>query len=80
MLSQKTLNGCPKLQPVIVLAEIPGVSKDHVTLNLDDYRLNLSARRGETKYQKEIILPEGFSEERMTWECNNGILKVRFER
>ncbi|HLA85590.1 MAG TPA: Hsp20/alpha crystallin family protein [Thermoguttaceae bacterium] len=65
---------------VLVLAEIPGVSKDHVTLDLAGDRLNLSARRGDTKYQKEIVLPECFSEERMTWECNNGILKVRFER
>jgi HSP20 family protein len=65
---------------VLVLAEIPGVSKDHVRVDLAGDRLHLLAWRGDTKYQKEIVLPEGFSEERMTWECNNGILKVRFER
>jgi len=65
---------------VLVLAELPGVSKESVKLELAGDRLNLSAKRGDTKYEKEIVLPEGFSEERMTWECNNGILKVRFER
>ena len=65
---------------VLVLAEIPGASKENVKLDLAGDRLNLSARRGDTKYRKEIVLPECFSEERMTWECNNGILKVRFER
>jgi HSP20 family protein len=65
---------------VLVLAEIPGVSKEHVQVDLDGERLHLSARRGDTKYEKEIVLPGNFSEERMTWECNNGILKVRFER
>ncbi len=65
---------------VLVLAEIPGASKENVSLDLDGDRLNLSAQRGETKYLKEIVLPESFSDEKMTWECNNGILKVRFER
>lgn len=65
---------------VLVLAEIPGASKENVTLDLTDGRLHLLARRGDTKYQKEIVLPENCSPERMTWECNNGILKVRFER
>lgn len=65
---------------VLVLAEIPGASKENVTLDFADGRLTLLAQRGDTKYQKEIILPETLSPDKMTWECNNGILKARFER
>jgi len=65
---------------VLVLAEIPGVSKESVKVNIANDRLNIFAQRGETKYQKEIVLPESFSEEKMTWECSNGILKVQLKR
>jgi HSP20 family protein len=65
---------------VLVVVELPGVSKDKVTLELADTRLKLSARRGETSYHKEITLPGEFSEEDMRWECKNGILQVRFQR
>ena len=65
---------------VLVLAEIPGVSKESVKVDIADDRLNIFAKRGETKYQKEIVLPESFSEEKMTWACKNGILKVQLKR
>ena len=65
---------------VLVLAEIPGVSKENVKVDLADDRLSLFAQRGETKYQKEIVLPQSFSSEKMTWECSNGILRIQLKR
>jgi HSP20 family protein len=65
---------------VLVLAEIPGVSKKDVELELSDSRLTIVARRGEKRYRKEVELPASFSRENMRWECANGILKIRFER
>jgi HSP20 family protein len=65
---------------VLVLAEIPGVSKKDVQLHLSGNRLNLSAQRGEKRYGKEVILPGEFTEAQMRWECSNGILKIRLER
>jgi HSP20 family protein len=65
---------------VLVLAEIPGVSKKDVQLELAGDRLTVRARRGEKRYCKEVALPVAFSQEDMHWECSNGILKIRLER
>jgi HSP20 family protein len=65
---------------VLVLAEIPGVSKKDVQLELAEDRLAIRARRGEKRYQKEVVLPAAFSPQQMQWECANGILKIRFQR
>jgi HSP20 family protein len=65
---------------VLVLAEIPGVSKKDVQLALCGDRLTISAQRGQTNYRKEVELPERFSEDKMSWDCKNGILKIRLER
>ena len=65
---------------VLVLAEIPGVSKKDVQLELSGDRLTIRAQRGENRYSKEVILPGKFPSEKMRWDCTNGILKIRLER
>ena len=65
---------------VLVLAEIPGVSKKDVQLELSQDRLTIRARHGDKQYHKEIVLPGSFSQQNMRWECTNGILKIRLER
>jgi HSP20 family protein len=65
---------------VLVLAEIPGVSKKDVQLELCGDRLTIRAQRGEKRYRKEVSLPGSFSEQAMRWECSNGILNIRLER
>ncbi len=65
---------------VLVLAEIPGVSKKDVKLDLSGDRLAIRARRGEKRYHKDVELPATFAEEKVHWECSNGILKIRLER
>jgi HSP20 family protein len=65
---------------VLVLAEIPGVSKKDVHLTLNGDELVIEAQRGEKRYRKEVELPCEFATEAMRWECVNGILKIRFER
>jgi HSP20 family protein len=65
---------------VLVLVEMPGISKKDVKLDLLGDRLTLSADRGEKGYWKEVELPGKFQPEKMQWECTNGILKIRLER
>jgi HSP20 family protein len=65
---------------VLVLAEIPGVSKKDVALELSEDRLTIQAQRGEKRYRKEVVLPDRFPQQNMRWECANGILKIRLER
>jgi HSP20 family protein len=65
---------------VLVLVELPGVAKENVHLKMTDGRLELSAERGKTTYRKKIDLPKNCTSDKMTWECGNGILQVRFSR
>jgi len=65
---------------VLVLAEIPGVSKKDVQLDLSGAQLTIRAQRGEKRYHKEVTLPGSFTAEKMRWECSNGILRIRLER
>jgi HSP20 family protein len=65
---------------VLVLIELPGVAKETIKLSVANGRMELSAERGKTTYRKEVELPEGCAAERMSWECSNGILQVRFDR
>lgn len=65
---------------VLVLAEIPGVSKEDVRLALSGDVLDLSAQRGEHRYHKQVRLPERLAPEQMRWDCNNGILRIRLQR
>jgi HSP20 family protein len=65
---------------VLVLAEIPGVSKKDVQLDLAGRQLTIRAQRSEKRYRKEVALPGSFSVEKMRWDCSNGILRIRLER
>ena len=65
---------------VLVLVELPGVTKENIELKVADGQLALSASRGKTTYRKEVDLPENCSADRMSWDCSNGILQVRFQR
>jgi HSP20 family protein len=65
---------------LLVLVEIPGVSKKHVQLDLEGSQLTINARRGEQRYRKEVALPGTFNPEKMAWDCKNGILHIRIER
>jgi HSP20 family protein len=65
---------------VLVLVELPGVAKENVALKVTGDRLELSAERGKTSYRKQVDLPKNCAAERMSWECSNGILQVRFDR
>ena len=65
---------------VLVLAEIPGVSKKDVQLDIEGNVLTIQAQRGEKRYRKDVTLPVAFPRDAMRWDCINGILKIRFER
>jgi HSP20 family protein len=62
---------------VLILAEIPGVSRKDVKLDLADDRLTISARRGEKRYHKEVALPGRYTPKDMRWDCANGILRIQ---
>jgi len=65
---------------VLVVAEIPGVSKKDVDVALSGDRLTISAQHRQIRYRKEVVLPHEFSEDKMQWGCKNGVLSIRLER
>jgi HSP20 family protein len=62
---------------LLVLAELPGISKDDVRIEAKDDVLTISAERGDRKYRKEVLLPRNVSLEKMQISCNNGILEIK---
>ncbi|MBZ5553926.1 MAG: Hsp20/alpha crystallin family protein [Acidobacteriia bacterium] len=62
---------------VLILAELPGISKEDLRVDLKDDVLTLFAERGDKKYQKEVLLPCVLSKEKMQVSCNNGILEIK---
>ncbi len=63
-----------------VIAELPGVGPDDVSLEIADDILTIKAERNRKKYRKEVLLPASFRPEQMTHTCRNGILDIRLHR
>ncbi len=69
-----------ELDHVLVVAELPGVAKEDVHLELRDDILVIVAETGEKKYRKEVLLPAAFPAEAMSRTYRNGVLQVRFQK
>lgn len=65
---------------VLVLVEMPGIGAEDVHLELKDDILTVRGRRGDLKYEKEILLSQAFTSERMAHSCRNGVLEVRLDK
>jgi HSP20 family protein len=63
-------------EEIKVYAEMPGVSKEDIKLDLKEDILDISARSGDRKYHKEILLPVKLKAENLTSSYTNGILEV----
>jgi len=61
---------------ILVVAELPGVDKDDIQVEVQDDILSLSTT-GERKYIKEILLPSLVDADTMETAYHNGILEVR---
>lgn len=63
---------------LLVVVELPGVEEKGIKLELHGDILELSAKTGDKKYSKEILLGKTFEEEKMSYSLRNGILEVKF--
>ncbi len=63
-----------------VLAELPGIAKQDVRIDLKDDVLTIAAERGDKKYRKEVLLPRSVSKQKMQVSCNNGVLEIKFRK
>ena len=62
---------------LLVLAELPGIGKENLRIDLKDDVLTISAERGDKKYRKEVLLPRSVSKNKMQVSCNNGVLEIK---
>ncbi len=62
---------------LLVLAELPGIGKEDVQVDVKDDVLTIAAERGEKKYRKEVLLPCSVAKEKMQVTCNNGVLEIK---
>ncbi|MDQ7782307.1 MAG: gas vesicle protein GvpH [Desulfomonilaceae bacterium] len=60
-----------------IVAEMPGIGPDDVTLEIKDDVLTIRAEQGEKKYEKEVLLPRSYSREKVEFSCNNGMLDIK---
>ena len=64
---------------LLVVAELPGVAKKEIKVELNGDVLALSTT-GSRKYAKEVLLPHPATEEEMTVTVHNGVLEVRLRK
>ncbi len=61
----------------LVLAEMPGISVEDVSIEVKDDLLSIYAEKGEKKYRKEVLFPRNYTREKMVISCNNGMLEIK---
>jgi HSP20 family protein len=61
----------------LVVAEMPGIGLEDVSVEIADDILTLDAACGAKKYHKEILLPRTYERDRLRLSCNNGILEIK---
>jgi len=62
---------------LLVLAELPGIGKEDLRIEVKDDVLTISAEHGDKKYRKEVLLPCNVKQEKMQISCNNGVLEIK---
>lgn len=63
-----------------LVAEMPGVGPEDISIDVREDILTIQAQRGEKKYRKEMLLRHPTSKERVKVVCNNGVVTIRCER
>ena len=61
---------------ILVIAELPGVSENEITIEVAGDILNLTASDKDRKYAKEILLPGKVNPDSVKTSYNNGILEI----
>ena len=65
---------------VVVMAEMPGISEEGISIDLKGDILAIKAVNGHRSYYKEVLLPSKVRPETLTSNYKNGILEVRIKK
>jgi HSP20 family protein len=63
-----------------VVAEMPGIEKNDVELNIDELDLEIKAERGERKYNEVVTLPCDVVTDSAKATYKNGVLEITFDK
>ena len=63
-----------------IYAEMPGVTKEDIKLDLKGDILDISAQSGDKKYHKEVLLPAKVKTKTMSSSYKNGILEIKIKK
>lgn len=64
----------------LVVAEMPGIAREDLDLDLKEDILVVAAEKKHLKYRKEVLLPFECTREKMSVSMTNGVLEIRCER
>lgn len=65
---------------ILIIAEMPGVEKDDINIDVKDEVVTLKAERGERKYKKDISLPSPVNAATFTSAYKNGVMEIKMEK
>jgi HSP20 family protein len=65
---------------IIIIAEMPGIEKEDISLELNGDILEIAATGKIRKYRKELLLSVKAVTENMSHNYNNGILEIRIKK
>lgn len=65
---------------LVVLAELPGVDEQDVTLKVDESAITITAENATKKYLEVIKLPTCVKRDTMKFTYRNNILQVRLKK
>lgn len=65
---------------VLIVAEMPGVEREDIHVEVEGDVLKLSAESSDRRYRKEIQLPGGTNRESISVSCKNGIVEIKCQR
>ncbi len=63
-----------------IIAEMPGVEKDDIHIDVKDEVVTLKAERGERKYKKDVALPSPVNTSTVTSAYKNGVMEIKMEK
>lgn len=67
-------------EEVVIMAEMPGVSEDGITVDLKGDILEIKAASKDRKYRKEVLLPAKVKSETLAKSYKNGVLEIRIKK
>jgi HSP20 family molecular chaperone IbpA len=78
---------------LLILADVPGVTREQMTLHLDKGKLTIEAKRTETRdgsplaaeyrafdYRRTFLVPQGIEADKIVAELDQGVLKVHLPK